>query len=50
MYSNPNTDLSDKSLETWIDWQDIPHSADWLAEVYEAIEQAETFLARSAPK
>lgn len=36
--------LSDNGLETWIDWQDIPPSVDWLAEVYEAIEKADTFL------
>jgi WD40 repeat protein len=36
--------LKNNELETWIDWQDIPPSADWLAEVYEAIEQAETFI------
>ena len=26
--------LVENGLETWIDWQDIPPSADWLAEVY----------------
>jgi WD40 repeat protein len=36
--------LKDNQLETWIDWQDIPPSADWLAEVYEAIEQADAFI------
>jgi len=36
--------LKENDLETWIDWQDIPPSADWLAEVYEAIEQADTFI------
>jgi len=36
--------LKENELETWIDWQDIPPSADWLAEVYEAIEQTNTFI------
>jgi len=36
--------LKENKLETWIDWQDIPPSADWLAEVYEAIEGADAFV------
>ena len=36
--------LKDNEFETWIDWQDIPPSTDWLAEVYAAIEQANTFI------
>jgi len=36
--------LKENQLETWIDWQDIPPSADWLAEVYEAIEWADAFV------
>jgi hypothetical protein len=36
--------LQARELDTWIDWQDIPPSADWLAEVYRAIEGADTFV------
>jgi len=36
--------LVENGLETWIDWQDIPPSADWLVEVYEAIEGADAFV------
>ncbi|MFO7696080.1 MAG: TIR domain-containing protein [Anaerolineae bacterium] len=36
--------LQDNSFETWIDWQDIPPSSEWLTEVYQAIEQADTFV------
>jgi WD40 repeat protein len=36
--------LKENDLETWIDWQDIPPSTDWLAEVYEAIEQSDSFI------
>jgi len=36
--------LQDSGLETWIDWQDIPPSADWLEEVYDAIEGADSFV------
>ena len=30
--------------EPWADWQDIPPTADWLAEIYRGIEAANTFL------
>lgn len=36
--------LKENGFDTWIDWQDIPPSADWMAEVYEAIEAANTFI------
>lgn len=39
-----NQALQDQQISVWIDWQDIPPSADWLAEVYEAIEHADSFV------
>ena len=36
--------LKEHDFETWIDWQDIPPSTEWLEEVYTAIEQANTFI------
>lgn len=36
--------LKKNGFDTWIDWQDIPPSTDWLHEVYTAIEEADTFI------
>jgi len=36
--------LKENDLETWIDWQDIPPSTEWLNEIFTAIEQANTFI------
>ncbi len=36
--------LTARDREPWADWQDIPPTADWLAEIYRGIEAANTFL------
>jgi hypothetical protein len=36
--------LTARDREAWADWQDIPPTADWLAEIYRGIEAADSFL------
>ena len=36
--------LRARDLEIWVDWEDIPPSADWQSEVYRAIEGADTLV------
>ncbi len=36
--------LKHKKREAWVDWQDIPLTADWLTEVYRGIEASDTFV------
>ena len=36
--------LTTHDREAWADWQDIPPTADWLAEIYRGIEAADSFL------
>jgi WD40 repeat protein len=39
-----NRALEETGLDTWIDWQDIPPSVNWLDEIYEAIEGVDAFV------
>ncbi len=36
--------LKENNREAWVDWEDIPLTADWLAEAYAGIEGADAFL------
>ena len=36
--------LSDLNRDTWVDWEDIPKTAEWLNEVHAGIEAAHTFV------
>ncbi|HIA64913.1 TPA: TIR domain-containing protein [Candidatus Poribacteria bacterium] len=37
-------ELEARDREPWVDWQDIPPTAEWLDEVYAGIQAADTFL------
>ena len=36
--------LTARDRDPWADWQDIPPTADWLNEIYQGIEAADSFL------
>ncbi|MCB9454194.1 MAG: TIR domain-containing protein [Anaerolineaceae bacterium] len=36
--------LTQQGREIWVDWEDIPLTADWLAEAYAGIESADNFI------
>ncbi|MBI5667201.1 MAG: TIR domain-containing protein [Chloroflexi bacterium] len=36
--------LTEAGRNCWVDWEDIPPTAQWLAEIYGAIEAADTFI------
>ncbi len=36
--------LAKLNRDTWVDWEDIPPTAKWLAEIYEGIEKADTVV------
>jgi WD40 repeat protein len=37
-------DLTQNKRQVWVDWEDIPLTADWLAEAYAGIQGADTFI------
>ncbi len=36
--------LAGRGYESWVDWEDIPHTADWWAEIQAGIDAANTFV------
>ena len=36
--------LAGQGRDTWVDWEGIPPTAEWLKEIYAAIENADTFV------
>ena len=41
--------LTSRDREPWAAWQDIPPTADWLAEIYRGIEATSSFMFISSP-
>ncbi len=41
--------LTQSDLETWVDWEDIPPTADWMDQIHQGIESAEAFLFLLSP-
>ena len=39
-----NQALEESQYDTWVDWEDIPLTADWWEEIKSGIEAADTFL------
>ncbi len=56
-YSRKDTEFAKKvveclkaeDMEVWIDWEDIPPSADWVKEIQKGIEEADMFLLLASP-
>lgn len=42
-------ELAAHNRDAWVDWEDIPPTAEWLKEVYAGIEAADTFICVLSP-
>jgi WD40 repeat protein len=50
VFAGKLTEALEKSeLETWIDWDDIPPTADWMDQIHNGIEQTDAFLFLLSP-
>jgi hypothetical protein len=41
--------LSERGKRTWVDWADIPSTAEWMTEIRDAIDAANTFVVVLSP-
>ncbi|MFN8150288.1 MAG: TIR domain-containing protein [Solirubrobacterales bacterium] len=41
--------LAEAGIETWVDWRDIPATADWFEEIQEGIRESEVFVFLMSP-
>lgn len=39
-----NTALANENRDVWVDWEDIPRGSEWLKEIFEGIDNADTFV------
>lgn len=37
-------ELNRSKRDVWVDWEDIPRAADWMQEIYQGIDNADTFI------
>jgi hypothetical protein len=42
--------LRQQNRKTWVDWKDIPFTAEWEKEIYSAIERADAFIFVISPR
>jgi hypothetical protein len=38
------TTFTDRGIDSWIDWEDIPPSVDWMVQIQKGIEEADVFV------